>query len=153
MRKFLTILFLGNVVIFCCTSGKAQRANIVKSEHSTRLPYAIVFNEVDPEEKDSRQVIVLVKEESFTEDNLIRILKLIEARFPRPAALFLEFFTNLDDIETPEERDAPRMTNHKAGASKKDKGHSAIFIRLSKGKYGNCFMYFADGRFQEVKIK
>lgn len=156
MWKISIVLLSLILILFCCLTAQTQgRSTTNQSPESTRLPYAIVLNEVHPEDKDTRQVIVLQKKESFTRDNLVQILRLIEIRYPKPGGIILDFYTDLEDIETPEERDGPHMTRHKAtkDEEKRNKGDYAFFVRISKNKYGNCLMYFADGRFQEVKIK
>lgn len=152
MKKKQIALFLSAMIICCCLTVKTQKINIVQPQESTRLPYVIVLNEVDTEDKGSRHLIILIKKESFTQDNLVKILRLVETRYPKPLAIQLDFYTDLDDIETPEERDAPHATNHNATKDKQYKGDYAVFIRIGKDKYGNCLMYFADGKFQEVKI-
>lgn len=147
------ILLVASLIVLCCVTAKPQKKNINRSPESTRVPYAIVLNEIDPEDKDRRQVVVLVKDLAFNRENLIRILWLIELRYPKPGGIQLDVYTDLEDIETPEERDGPHMTNHKNREVKTYKGNYAVFIRLARGKYGNCLMYFSDGRFQEVKIE
>jgi hypothetical protein len=54
---------------------------------------------------NGRLVFALLDEKSFSEENLKELFRLISKRFPKPDELHVAVFTNLEQVETPEEAD------------------------------------------------
>ncbi len=81
--------------------------------------YVIIYNDVvdalqemDPSRTGPKQrfLDILIEERAFTEENLRELYKNLSRRFPDPRLLTVSVVTNLTDTETPEEHDAPRMS-------------------------------------------
>lgn len=135
------------------SAGASGQVGGAKDPTNARLPYVIAFSDLERDDKKMRSISVLIKPESFRKESLIKLTKLIGNRFIKPDTIYFNFYTELEDIPTPEEKDGPAMSTPKqVRAKNKNRGDYAIFVRLSKNNYGNCFMYFANGDFQEVKI-
>jgi hypothetical protein len=134
----------------------SQNTKVNKAgEYQSPVKYAIVHNKIDrrinARDTERRVVQVLLKKESFSKDKLVQIFRHMEDRFSSPALLQVEYYTDLDDVETPEQRDQPSISELRD--DRKNRGDYAVFIRIGKKTYGNCFMYFADGSSQEITLK
>ena len=102
-----------------------------------------------------RSVTVLIKPESFSESILEDLIGRIGRRFPRPSLLYFNFYTSIDDIETPEEHDGPASSETPGLVEKhrnKEKHDAAVCVRLETGKYGNCHMIFANGSTRDISM-
>jgi len=55
--------------------------------------------------RKSRGVDVLLDPKSFSEENLKQLFAMLSKRFPEPAKLIVNVYTDLEDIMTPEEGD------------------------------------------------
>lgn len=142
-------------------SAEAQTARSGANSASFRAPfrYVIVNEALTPaaSRKDaaSRYVEVLLDEKSFSGENLTALFKLVSKRYPKPEALHVNVFTNLEDIETPEEREQPKMSEIKTSENRAESapnpGNRAVFTRTKEKSF--FYMYFANGDFREIEVK
>lgn len=100
--------------------------------------YIIGFNQVaDPSDSDGgrRFVEVLIDEAAFGEDNLKDLFTLVSHRYPTPKTMYIDVFTSLEDISTPEESEQPGMSEirnqrkpsrHPGAACIRSPGHAVI---------------------------
>ena len=101
--------------------------------YSSPFRYVIVNNEViddsgDP--KDAyRYVEVLLDEKAFSEATLKKLFKLLSKRFPKPSTMDVSVSTNLEQVDTPEERDEPKVSEAPATPSL-NRYPSALLIRI-----------------------
>ncbi len=97
--------------------------------------YAIVSNEREGRGRKRadgyRYVEVLLDERAFSEENLRELFRLISKRFPQPRVLHVQVYTNLEDVETPEEREMPKASEASLDTSL-DRYHQAFFLRDSE---------------------
>lgn len=101
-------------LVLCCLavapSGYAQQTKDGKPK-SDRSPfrYIIASDKIDPKltptDEERRFVEVLMKRSSFNVRNLTVLFELLSKRFPFPNTLYVEVYTDLEDIQTPEERE------------------------------------------------
>jgi hypothetical protein len=68
--------------------------------------YVIVSSSVN-RELNCRDVEVLLDETAFSEETLAQLYQLISKRYPKPRWMFVNVATSLKQISTPEEKDAP----------------------------------------------
>lgn len=117
------------------------------SEQSYRAPfrYVIFNNEVDV---GYRYVEVLLDERAFSEENLKQLFKLVSNRFPRPKVLHVQLYTNLEDAETPEERESGKASEQPDNPAS-DRYHSAYYLRDSDGN--QWFTYNPNS--PDIKLK
>ncbi|HZE71873.1 MAG TPA: hypothetical protein VE135_20380 [Pyrinomonadaceae bacterium] len=134
MRTILRIVLLSLL-----TGNIAGGVNKSMSQISNRSPfrYAIVSNEViddsgTPPKDAYRYVEVLLDEKAFSENNLKELFKLVSKRFPKPKVLHVQVYTNLNDVETPEEREGPKMSEVPDDPSQ-DRYHQASYLRDDDG--------------------
>ena len=81
-----------------------------------------------------RSIDVLLDEKSFSEKTLRELFQLVAEKYPEPKHLVINVVTDLDVALTPEERDAPAISEVEiCGGDRMDKYHRAIFIRSSDG--------------------
>ncbi|MCW5971460.1 MAG: hypothetical protein KIT57_23375 [Blastocatellales bacterium] len=103
---------LGIVSYELAKAGGGEIPYISNQHRATRSPfrYVIVSNSISGEESDpnddARHVDVLLDDRAFSETNLKMLFKLLSGRFPLPKVLDVRVYTNLEDVETPEEREA-----------------------------------------------
>ena len=107
--------------------------------------YVIIDNHLDPPidltDSEGRFVEILLADKSFGKDNLIDVFRLISKRFPKPELLFVNVFTSLEYIQTPEERDLGGMSDSPSAVSTKSRkigppsllGNRATFVRRVDG--------------------
>lgn len=158
------------VLLFWCvlfTAGIFSQQPTKRNKVAVKNPilrYVVVHNKIDPKisstDKDRRFIEILIKRSSFSQKNLATIFQLVAKRFPEPETLFINVFTDLGDIQTPEERDQGMLLDFDAngketqayptstGQSPKD---IATFTR-HHGKMSFIIRY-ANGRYQETEIK
>ncbi|MCW5971677.1 MAG: hypothetical protein KIT57_24495 [Blastocatellales bacterium] len=77
-----------------------------------------------------RNVLVLLDDIAFTEENLRTLFNLVMARFPMPQALGIIVCTSLEDIKTPEEADMPIV---RGAPPSPENYYKAYFFRDTKG--------------------
>jgi hypothetical protein len=115
MRKIIVLLFMPWLIAIFSFQALAQDKDIQKQEQEklqrlkdettyiSPIRYVIVYNEIHRSKK--RRIELIMDENDFREENLIKIFDLIKIRFPSPFALQVSVHTSLATIETPEERD------------------------------------------------
>lgn len=113
MKNIALILLLG-VFPFCCyqtpaqdDKNRSQESELEKLRKEVRyiapIRYAIVYNFTSDLGIGRRDIDVLMDENQFNKENLIKVFELIKKRFPSPTLLYIKVHTNLSTIETPEE--------------------------------------------------
>lgn len=138
------------VVLLCAPLGYSQ--TVLNSPNQTSR-YAIVFNQVDPPADKSdearRFIEIIVAKDAFSKEGLTKIFTLVSNRYPKPPVLYIEAFTDLNDIETPEERELGKTSNtHEPGPGMKD---SASFTRYEKRK--SFIINRENGSIEEFELK
>jgi hypothetical protein len=104
--------------------------------------YVIVSNEIINVTGDAedafRHITVLLDERSFSEQTLKELFMLVSKRFLQPSRLEIRVYTNLEQIDTPEEKDLGGESELPYDPTT-DKYHRALFIRSRDG--GELFRY------------
>jgi hypothetical protein len=85
----------------------------------------------------------------FTKENVRKVVDLVEARFRAPRILYINIFTELQDLETPEEREGPAASESPT-SKRRHIGSNAIIVSAHHGRRTNAFMYFSDGSTEYV---
>ena len=151
-RLSLILLFI--VIFSTFVEAQTKRTSADLSVFRSPFRYVIVHNEVDPaiskDDEASRFVEVLLDGKSFSKENLIVLLKLISKRFPKPYILHINVFTSLEDLETPEERDQPKISGTDC-SSCPEASDNAVFTRANKKSF--FYIYKANGDFDQIEIK
>jgi len=146
-------MLLGLLFVVATPAGASvKQMSQTSSGKQYRSPfrYVVVSNELSSRRSNQqiRYVEILLDEEAFSPNNLRELFKLVSHRFKKPKRLDVQVYTSLKDVETPEEREAPKMS----GIS--DVGSSeihpqAFFIRDGKGN--EWFSYNAEAGSTEMK--
>ena len=115
----------------------------------TNLRYVIVTNRLL---HSGRLVFILLDKQSFSEQNLREVFRLVSKRFPKPDQLWITAFTSLEQLPTPEEEDymvsAPEDSLPFYGDV--DKYPSANYTRL---KGSESFIYsMGDGQQKKTVV-
>lgn len=93
--------------------------------------YAVVVNEVEGKVgrgSSYRYVEVLLEDKAFSEETLKELFDLLTKRFRKPLVLHVKVFTSLDDVQTPEERESPRISEVDQ-LPPANKNRTAFFLR------------------------
>ncbi len=130
------ILCLG-LLLTVSIAGEVNNEQMAQRTNRSPFRYVIVSNEViddsgTPPKDAYRYVEVLLDEKAFSENNLKELFKLVSRRFPKPRVLDVQVYTNLQDIETPEERESGKMSEAPHDPSL-DRYHQAFFTRDNDG--------------------
>jgi hypothetical protein len=155
MKQKMVIVTYLLIIMFADVSVLSQETSPADKNTKYRSPfrYVIVANEVEPainkNDEARRTVTTLLDKKSFSKENLVTLFRLVSKRFPRPKLLYIHVYTDLADVETPEEADIGKFSDYSdcMGLCMQD---SAIFIRHNKKKL--FYIYFADGRFEKSEI-
>lgn len=103
------------------------------AQRAYHLPfrYVIVHNEVIVNEHEPsathRNVEVLLDVKAFSENTLRQLFVLLSKRFPSPDSLTVDVYTSLEQVDTPEERDAPQPIFESSGGNNKPGREELIF--------------------------
>lgn len=131
------LIFLGVLVIAFAAIGAAAQNTAGDTGPRSPFRYVIIENKIDPKmgagDEDRRVVEVVMDAKSFSRNNLITLFNLISERFPKPRLTYINVFTDLNDVETPEERDQPKISERDTKDSQS--GDMAIFIGSGKKKF------------------
>jgi len=103
-------------------------------QYRSPFRYVIVNNRIEGRRSSQqmRYVEILMDEGAFSASNLQELFKLVSSRFRKPKRLDVHVYTSLKDIETPEEREAPKMSEvPDVGPS--EIHPQAFFVRDSEG--------------------
>lgn len=140
--RAVTRMMLGLVIsagLFMSVNGKIMlREPNQQRAYRSPFRYVIFNNEVDA---GYRYLEVLLDEKAFSEENLKQLFKLVSNRFPIPRVLHIQVYTNLEDAETPEERESGKASEQ-PGNPAADRYHSAYFLRDNDGN--QWFTYNPD---------
>lgn len=105
-----TILACGNPGVL----GDGARTTVAQvPRYRSPFRYVIVYDINPPVAKGetpARTLVIFMDESSLTEKNLRYLFHLLDVRFPRPQEFEAIIQTNLQDIDTPEERDGPHVS-------------------------------------------
>ncbi len=157
-RTTYLYVFVALVISMASINTMGQKITKLKdqvNEFRSPFRYVIVSNKLDPavSQKDEtrRFVEVLLDKKSFSKENLILLFRLISTRFPKESILFVNVYTDLEDIETPEERDIGKISELSGSILAPNPQDSAIFTRSRNEK--NIIMNFANGDYDEIELK
>ena len=139
-RNIFTQIF---IVIVLASAGYSQNPT-GRAEDFTggRLSYVIARNEIDPEFKSRRMIDILIPKERFTIEGITALVDLLSKRFSSPKAIYFDIYTDIKDVPTLEDWERGGISGSRNET--KFKGDYAVVVRLSKGEFGNRFMYVAD---------
>lgn len=135
MRTILSIALCIGLLLAANSLAEVNNKHVLPAQNQynySSFRYVIVNNEVindsgDP--KDAyRYVEVLLDEKAFSEETLKKLFKLLSKRFPKPSTMDVSVSTNLEQVDTPEERDEPKVSEAPANPSL-DRYPSALLIR------------------------
>jgi len=119
-----------------------SKTPVVSTSTINSVPrYALVGNWLDDEKEwdpndpkvYSRHVEVLIERKDFSEKNLRTLLGLVSKRFPSPVKLFVNVYTDLDQVLTPEERDSGVTSEIEGGEERQH--FWAIYVRTRNDEY------------------
>lgn len=111
----MSLVLCANLDLISYRLSEVSDREMLYNSYQHRTPrspfrYVIVSDNVSGEESDpnddARHVDVLLDDRAFSETNLRLLFKLVSERFPAPQMLDVRVYTNLEDVETPEEREA-----------------------------------------------
>lgn len=140
-KMILSVLLCVSLFLIGCGLAEANGRYMLQGSdqrRSSRVPfrYVIISNEVNgkPSAPNDgyRYVEVLLDDRAFSESNLKELFKLVSRRFPTPRVLHVQVYTSLEDVETPEERDAGRASEGPDDPSA-DRYHRAFYLRDADG--------------------
>ena len=139
------VLCLG-LLLTVSIAGEVNNKQMAQRTNRSPFRYVIVGNEViddsgTPPKDAYRYVEVLLDEKAFSENNLKELFRLVSKRFAKPKVLHVQVYTNLEDTETPEEREGAKMSEAPYDPPL-DKYHQAFFLRDADG--GEWFTYNAN---------
>ena len=142
--------------MFGALAAGAQTKPVKAAREDFRSPfrYVIVNERVEPSlggnDEPRRFVEILLDAKKFSKENLTALFKLVAERYPKPELLFVQVYTSLEDIDTPEEADLGK-TSGGGNSAAPNLSDSAVFTRSRERSF--YYMNFADGKTEEVKIK
>lgn len=114
--------------------------------------YVVYYDAVDPalhaQDESRRFLDILLDKKAFSKRNLSRLFRYLANRYPTPTILTVQLFTDLEDVETPEEAERGRFSDEDGLPPKYD---HAVFIRNGEEMF--YYIYYANGHFGEVKLK
>jgi hypothetical protein len=152
-----TVLCLGPFLMGCGLSevnGRYIMLQGTSQSSSSRSPfrYVIVHNDVTGEPSNPndgyRYVEVLLDDNAFSERKLRELFNLVSRRFPTPRVLHVQVYTSLEDVETPEEREAGRISEAPDDPSA-DRYHRAFYLRDADGN--EWFRYNPNPLSREIR--
>jgi hypothetical protein len=146
-------VFMSQTVAQTVVDGEVWHKTQTRRESNHRAPfrYVIVYNEIVGGEDDPREafryVEVLLDERAFSEKTLKELFRLLSKRFREPKDMDVAVYTSLEQIDTPEERDAGKISEG-PGDPALDRYPSALLIRK-----GGCefFRYTPQAPSTEMK--
>ena len=141
LKSVLAMAICIGLLLIAHSFAKDSESNMGAGQNRYKPPrsafrYVIVRNDVIRVTGDSedayRFVEVLLEEKAFSEKILKELFSLVTKRFPTPTRMDIRVYTSLEQINTPEERDAGGVSEGPDDATS-DKYHRALFIRSSGG--------------------
>ena len=138
------IIFLA----FCTYMAGQTPINNTKTSSSDSGRYVVYSNRIDRRVPRSRSVAVLLDPASFDKRTLVELFSRLSERFPRPHLLTIELFTDLRDVETPDEEESGKTSEDPD--ERQATGNSAVFIRTRETQY--FYMYYSTGEFEEISL-
>lgn len=137
MRTMLRIALCIGLLLAANSHGEVNNKHMVQAQNQDKLyrspfRYVIVNNEVNDGSGDPRgayrYVEVLLDEKAFSEETLKALFKLVSKRFPKPNDMDVYIWTNLEQVDTPEEKDEPKVSEAPDNPAL-DKYPTALLIR------------------------
>jgi len=113
--------------------------NRFQEQKQNTFRYVIVGDELQGEDGTApaqRTIAVLMDEADFSEEVLKSLFILVSKRFPSPAWLEVEVFTNVTQLLTPEEYDEGQMSERKPDDRDAafDRHHFALLMRIGENE-------------------
>lgn len=160
MMKYL----LASIILACyfVYSGVGYTHNRISQDraYTSSFRYVIVYNEVI-EDKDepsytNRRVEVLLDRKAFSEKTLRQLFALLSKRFPSPDSLTVDVYTSLEQVETPEEKEAGKVVAEGPNGRGKPTREELIFRKypfagLMRQDGNELFRYTFNSRNSKVK--
>ena len=150
MRLSVKLLSSFLLVALAITPLRSQEAGSAQ-DYRSNFRYLIVSNGLL---HNGRLVFALMDEKSFSEENLKELFRLISKRFPKPSELHVAVFTNLEQVQTPEEEDFYKALSPEIEIPTNvnvDRYPSAVYVR-SKGKESFSFSVVSPRRVERKFI-
>lgn len=145
------------LIVFVSHNARTQNStpNLESKTQCSSFRYVIVNNEIDPKldskDENRRFVEILLDKQCFSKITLTKLFKFVSSRFPKPKTLFIDVYTDLKDIQTPEERD-----EGKTSESQENNLMPSYFATFTRYKNKMEFLMYADyydDDVEEVEIK
>lgn len=87
---------------------------IQAQNYKSAFKYVIFYDHTNPEldapDETRRNVAVLMDKTKFSKHNLVLLLKLLSKRFPKSDVLSIQVYSDIKDVETPEEQEAGKFS-------------------------------------------
>lgn len=129
--QILLIVVLIVLVLVHSTAGRDSRD---QDRGEPLFHYVIIKTDVmdtDQPSMATQSVVVLMDEKAFSEDNLKTLFALLSKRFIATPWLDVFVYTSLDQLDTPEQQDAPRPADAKSKPM--DCSHRRAFLARHNG--------------------
>jgi hypothetical protein len=120
------------------------------AESDKPFRYIILSNSVDDEktpELAERRVSVLLDDESFSEETLKKLFRLLAKRFPKPEWMVITVHTSLKQVPTPEEEDLGSVSE----ADQQPDYFNYHWAVLIRDKDNELFRYNPNPSVREIK--
>ncbi|HMM79771.1 MAG TPA: hypothetical protein PKC65_07105 [Pyrinomonadaceae bacterium] len=108
--------------------------------YHTPIRYIIVYNEIGP--TGIREIEIFMNESNINERDLRTVFCWIGQRFPSPVALEVKVHTNLNAVETPEERELLKDGEDSRFSKYYGRYKEASYSRFDDGR--ETFLYTTD---------
>lgn len=147
------LVFMSQMVAQTVVDGEGRHKTQTRREPNYRASfrYVIVYNEIVGGEDDLREafryVEVLLDERAFSEKTLKELFRLLSKRFREPKDMDVAVYTSLEQIDTPEERDAGKISEAPEDPAL-DQHPSAVLIRKGECEF---FRYTPQAPSTEMK--
>ncbi len=162
----MKILAFCSLVLCTLTYVHAQQNSNKNRRTSRPFRYVILDNNIDPslgkDDPERRFVEVLMESKAFSRKNLITLFHLISKRFPKPTLLYVNIFTDLEDVATPEEQvegsgsgsyDGRGSSRLRPKIGRVVQGHNKATIVRRVDKTVRLIINFPNGDSEVVEVK
>ncbi|MGE0887740.1 MAG: hypothetical protein AB7P14_29820 [Blastocatellales bacterium] len=109
--KSMIVILTMVLAIYLPEHGRAKQ---IIQEGKPKFKYLIFRNALDEKKEVQhirRTLGIFLEEKAFSEQNLKELYSLLSKRFPEPSWLEIWVYTDLNQVETPEEADTPKSSN------------------------------------------
>jgi len=116
MKMFIKLVIILLVVFLVATLPSNSFSESTRQDSKIKFKYLIFKNTLNekPSIQYSRRTLnVFLEEKAFSEQSIKELYLLLSNRFPEPQWLEAWVYTNLNQVETPEEADSPKSSTTK----------------------------------------